>query len=413
MLETKWQTVDIKQITKLLKDGSHGTHSDVIDGIPLLSAKDINNGTICTDNDPRRISLEEFEAIHKNYSIQNGDILLTIVGSIGRIAQVKNYKNNFTLQRSVAIIRFKESALNDFMYYLMVGGDFYKELRKRENKGAQGGVYLGEIGKISVNLPPIDEQKYIVGVLKTWDQYLELIDNKLSLKRALKKGLAKRLISGDVRVSGFSNSWGSAKLGDIATIKRGGSPRPIDSYFTNSDSGLNWLKIGDIKLGSRYIARTAQKIKPEGLSKTTMVHEGDFILSNSMSFGRPYIMKISACIHDGWLALMDINPNVNKSFLFYMLSSNKIQGKFKALSAGSGVQNLKKETVATVEIQLPSVEEQTAIAKILHDADDEIELLVEERKLIAAQRDYLIHNLVTGKLRLSATKADSRETTYA
>lgn len=298
-----------------------------------------------------------------------------------------------------------------FLYYWFQKNS--ATIEKMGNGSTVTGIQLSELKGLPINLPSSEEQEQIVKALEMWDSYLATTNNKINFKRNIKKALTQQLLVGKKRLAGFSSAWDTVRLGDIATIKRGGSPRPIDSYFTDADTGLNWLKIGDIKPGSRYITRTAQKIKPEGLNKTTMVHEGDFILSNSMSFGRPYIMKISACIHDGWLALMDIKPNVNKSFLFYMLSSSKIQGKFKALSAGSGVQNLKKETVATVEIQLPSVEEQIAIANILHDADDEIELLVEERRLIAAQRDYLIHNLVSGKLRLPAEKADSKETTYA
>ena len=94
--------------------------------------------------------------------------------------------------------------------------------------------------------------------------------------------------------------WKYQRIGDVCTVERGGSPRPIDDYITKSSNGINWIKIGDTT-DSMYITHTEQKIKPEGMKKSRFVHAGDFLLSNSMSFGRPYILAIDGCIHDGWL----------------------------------------------------------------------------------------------------------------
>ena len=110
-----------------------------------------------------------------------------------------------------------------------------------------------------------------------------------------------------IRFAEFTDAWEQRKLGDLLTIERGGSPRPIDAYLTTEENGLNWVKIGDAPEQGRYITKTEEKIKPEGLSKTRSVVPGDLILSNSMSFGKPYIMSINGCIHDGWLLLRDTN----------------------------------------------------------------------------------------------------------
>ena len=91
--------------------------------------------------------------------------------------------------------------------------------------------------------------------------------------------------------------WEVKKLGDVLSIERGGSPRPISKYLTNAEDGINWIKIADATASDKYIYETKQKITKEGLQKTRMVNKGDFILSNSMSFGRPYIMKTKGCIH--------------------------------------------------------------------------------------------------------------------
>ena len=101
------------------------------------------------------------------------------------------------------------------------------------------------------------------------------------------------------------DGWEWKTLEDVFLIERGGSPRPIKEYITEAENGINWIKIGDTKKGEKYITETAQKIKPEGLKKSRLVTEGDFIMSNSMSFGRPYIVKTKGAIHDGWLLMRE------------------------------------------------------------------------------------------------------------
>jgi type I restriction enzyme S subunit len=198
-----------------------------------------------------------------------------------------------------------------------------------------------------------------------------------------------------------SKNWQLRKLDSMFTVRRGGSPRPIESYITNRDDGLNWLKIGDIDVGAKYITGTSSKILKEGLSRTTLVKKGDFILSNSMSFGRPYIMNIDACIHDGWLTFQDIKTDIlDRDFLYYLLSQSKTQSIFASISAGSGVLNLKKETVAEVELSIPPLSEQYRIVSILETWDKSIGSLSEKINLKEQIKRSLMQDLLTGKKRL-------------
>ena len=107
-------------------------------------------------------------------------------------------------------------------------------------------------------------------------------------------------------------------FGEMATIVRGASPRPIKNFVTDDANGVNWIKIGDVKPGSKYITETVEKITPDGAKKSRFVKEGDFILSNSMSFGRPYIMKIQGCIHDGWLSISHFDNYFISDFLYLL-----------------------------------------------------------------------------------------------
>jgi type I restriction enzyme S subunit len=168
----------------------------------------------------------------------------------------------------------------------------------------------------------------------------------------------------------MTREWVTKKLEDVCDIERGGSPRPIDNFLTDAVDGINWIKIGDTKNVTKYIYRTEQKIKPEGAKRSRMVFEGDFILSNSMSFGRPYIMKTTGCIHDGWLVLR--KPNVDQDYLYYVLGSDLVFNQFDRLAAGSTVRNLNISLVKGVEIPVPPLSEQRRIVGIIEEVFDGI-----------------------------------------
>ncbi|MFZ4522982.1 MAG: N-6 DNA methylase [Bacteroidales bacterium] len=154
-------------------------------------------------------------------------------------------------------------------------------------------------------------------------------------------------------------------LSELFEIQRGGSPRPIEEYFTEEDNGINWIKIGDAQEGSKYITGTKQKIKPEGIYKTRLVEPGDFILSNSMSFGRPYIMKISGAIHDGWLVFKQKKSNLSKDYIYSILSSDIVKSQFEKQATGGVVNNLNINIVKQVQIPLPPLSIQQEIVSII------------------------------------------------
>ena len=156
-------------------------------------------------------------------------------------------------------------------------------------------------------------------------------------------------------------SWCWCRLGEVTEIARGGSPRPIKDYLTTDESGYNWIKIGDTDKNGKYINQTAEKIVKEGLSKTRLVHKGDFLLTNSMSFGRPYILNIDGCIHDGWLVISPKGTVFDKDFLYYVLSSTFAYNQFCDSVSGAVVKNLNSDKVRESLLPLPPLAEQKRI----------------------------------------------------
>ena len=166
------------------------------------------------------------------------------------------------------------------------------------------------------------------------------------------------------------------ELGTIAKVQRGASPRPIAQYITDDADGIPWIKIGDTTSGSKYVKNTAQKITVAGAKKSRVLKRGDFIISNSMSFGRPYILDIDGAIHDGWASISDFEDKLNPDFLYHYLASNSVQNYWLSKINSGSVSNLNADIIKTLPIPIPcpdnlekSLAEQARIASILDKFD--------------------------------------------
>ena len=181
-----WEQRKLGELLSFLKDGTHGTHADVDDGPLLLSAKNIKNGGIYWDETDRRISYGEYEKIHSNFSLESGDVLLTIVGSIGETAILKD-SEGITFQRSVAFLRPNNKITPDFLYSEIQTPIFQKELDSRKSTSAQPGIYLGDLAEIPLIFSTkIDEQKKI-------GEYFSNLDNLITLHQRKIKYILKEV----------------------------------------------------------------------------------------------------------------------------------------------------------------------------------------------------------------------------
>ena len=169
----------------------------------------------------------------------------------------------------------------------------------------------------------------------------------------------------------MKEGWQIKTLNEVCVVERGSSPRPIKSYFTTNPDGVNWIKIGDTEQDGRYVYSTAQKITPEGAKQSRFVKEGDFILTNSMSFGRPYIMKTSGYIHDGWFVFR-LKDSLDTDYFYHLLSSPLVQNQFASLASGAIVKNISGDLVKKTKLPIPPLPEQQRIVAILDDAFESI-----------------------------------------
>lgn len=183
------------------------------------------------------------------------------------------------------------------------------------------------------------------------------------------------------------------KIGDISEISRGASPRPIAQYLTEDDNGVNWIKIGDVSVEEKYITHTEQKITAEGALKSKRVYSGDLIISNSMSVGRPYILKIDGCIHDGWLLISNISKEIDRDYFYYILSSEFVQKQFLDNALGGVVKNLNTSRIASVQIPIPELSIQKKIVSECENIDREYNVAIENNKSYKEQISQLFNKL--------------------
>ena len=188
---------------------------------------------------------------------------------------------------------------------------------------------------------------------------------KLVKEGKLKKTKPLPEITEEEKPFDIPDSWEWVRLGEVCNVARGGSPRPIKSFLTENIGGTNWIKIGDTDKTGKYINSTAQKIIKEGVVKSRFVHKGDLLLTNSMSFGHPYILNINGCIHDGWLVLFDYESTYYRDFLYYLLCTPFIRFQFVVKAAGAVVKNLNSDKVSQTIVPLPPLSEQHRIVEKL------------------------------------------------
>ncbi len=270
---------------------------------------------------------------------------------------------------------------SSFLLNLVTQEDFYLKNGNIANGSRKAKrIHEETFLNMEIRAPELVEQRRIGAFFDRLDSLITLHQRKYDKLCVLKKSMLDKMfpkggsLYPEIRFAGFTDPWEQRKLSELVEIERGGSPRPIERYITDDPCGLNWVKIGDAPELGRYITQTTEKIKPEGLAKTRQVYPGDLVLSNSMSFGRPYIMAIRGCIHDGWLLIRDAQKHFDPIFLCHMLGAPQMLNQYRMFAAGSTVNNLNKELVGKAIVSLPSKDEQREIGIVLDRLDSLITL---------------------------------------
>ena len=356
-----WKQCKLNEVLSFLKDGTHGTHADDENGPLLLSAKNIKNGKIICDETDRRISEEEYEKIHTNFSLEVGDVLLTIVGSIGETAILKDC-SSITFQRSVAFLRPNGTITSDFLYSEIQTQKFQNELDSRKSTSAQPGIYLGDLSEVPIVFTTnLDEQTKIGDYFNNLDHLITLHQQKITLLTKLKKAMLEKMfpkkgtVIPEFRFNGFANAWEQRKLSDV-----------VDSVDTGKSKFDKEGSSGEYPiLGSTSVIGYDDEYD----------YEGDFILTARVGANAGSLYR-----HAGKVKISDntvfIQASQNIEFLYQLL----IRFDIKRLSFGTGQPLVKASELKRLELMMPTnMEEQMRIGVYFKNLDHLITL--HQRKL--------------------------------
>lgn len=365
----------------------------------LITGTDFDNGQVNWKS-CAYVSKARYEQ-DSNIKIRPQDILISKDGTIGKVAYLGMIPKAGTLNSGIFVIRANDRKIDQVFLSKIFMSFYFEEFLNRLVAGSTiNHLYQKDFVKFCFPLPNSEEQTAIAAALSDVDSLISALTKKIEKKKAIKQGLMQQLLTGKKRLPGFCGDWIKKKVSSVSDILRGGSPRPIENYIVKS-GGVNWIKIGDVDSSAKYIFRTNEQIIESGIQYSRFVHSGDLLLSNSMSFGRPYILKTEGCIHDGWLVIQNYGKYFDKEFFYYLLGSDEVLKQYKSLAAGSSVLNLNKDIVGKVVLYFPpSISEQTAIANILSDCDSEIAALEEKRDKYKEIKQGMMQQLLTGKIRL-------------
>ena len=338
--EVEWKPLD--EVANIANNARKPVKSSlrVSGNIPYYGANNIQDYVEGYTHDGEFVLIaEDGSASLENYSIQ---------WAVGK----------FWANNHVHVVNGKEGLNNRFLYHYLTSMNFIPFLAGKE----RAKLTKAKLQQIPIPIPPLSVQTEIVRILDALTALTSELTSELTLRRKQYEYYREKLLSEEeLEKVGFE--WKT--LGDVAKIQRGASPRPISQYITDDPNGIPWIKIGDTSLDSKYIENTAQKITVEGAEKSRILKCGDFVMSNSMSYGRPYILKISGAIHDGWASISDFENILNSDFLYYYLSSNTVQNYWNGKINSSSVSNLNSDIIKSLPIPIPTLNIQIEIAKTL------------------------------------------------
>ena len=375
-----WEQRRLGEVLSLIKDGTHGTHQDVEDGPLLLSAKNIKHGEIRWDNTDRRIAQADYEKIHSTFSLENGDILLTIVGSIGEVAILRN-SDGITFQRSVAFLRPNKELKSEFLYAEVLSEHFQKELDNRKSTSAQPGIYLGDLGEIPFTFPKdIAEQKQIGTYFRNLDRLITLHQRKYDKLTNMKKSMLEKMFPNnganvpEIRFKGFTDAWEQRKLGECTDLLTG---HPFESKQF-SENGVLLIRGMNVK---RNELDTSPEIceywhTTEGLEKYLLSADDILIQMDGALIGKSYAKmpknKLPALLVQRVTRARTKNDYDN-DFIYQSLQRDFLT-YIQGIKTETAEPHLSLNDIFIFKIYVPSLAEQKKIGSCFRNLDNLITL---------------------------------------
>ncbi|HFH9940317.1 TPA: restriction endonuclease subunit S [Streptococcus suis] len=391
--------------------------NDNLKTINYLDTANLNVGTV-DELQYMEVGKDKIPSRAKRIVRKNDILISTVRPNQKHYGIIKNVAKNMVASTGFAVLTPKKDKVDPgYIYNYLIQDHITTYLHSiaESSTSAYPSIKPSVIGELNVDLPPLEEQKAIAHILSTLDDKIE-VNNQINktlenMAQAIFKqwfvdfefpnedGEPYRSSGGEMVESELGmipKGWEVKKVEQVTKIIRGASPRPIQDFIR--DEGIPWVKISDASSSNtRFISSTKEFIKEEGRKKSREVKVGTLILSNSATPGIPMIMKIDACVHDGWL-IFDEFREVTKEYMFHFLTENRIG--ILSLSNGSVFRNLKTDILKNYKIIIPSRDVVVRVDNIFKSINNSIDNIENQITTLTKIRDGLLTKLMSGEIRV-------------
>ena len=342
------------------------------------------------------ISGQLYEEYKAKYSYpEKGDVLISAAGTLGRTVVFDGRPAYFQDSNIVWLKIDKSQLSNDYL------AQYYKVIKWASSEGSTiSRLYNGIICDTEILLPPLEEQVAIAEALSDVDSLIFSLQKLIEKKKAIKQGAMQELLTGTKRLPGFSGEWNQFRLGEMTEIYSGGTPSTtISEYWGGS---IPWMSSGE--LNNKKIYDVEGRITQKGMQNSSAHLIPKYcvligLAGQGKTRGTAAYNYISLCTNQTIAAIYPNDKKFDSRFLYYIIDS--MYESLRELSSGDGGRGgLTKGLISNLEIYMPEVPEQQAVAQVLSDMDSEIEQL--EKKLAKYQqiKQGMMQELLTGRIRL-------------
>lgn len=403
-----WSVCELGDLTPYVTSGSRGWAEYYSDrGDPFIRITNLSRSTIYIDQaDLKFVKIPDGDGEGQRTSLINEDLLISITADIGIIGYVdSSLPKPAYINQHIALVRFKNQDVDSkYLSYFLAGEATQRLFRSSTDQGAKAGMNLAGIRAIKAVLPLIVEQHSISKALSEMDDLLSSLDQLIAKKRGIQQATMQQLLTGQRRLPGFSGKWHAVKARDIGLF-RGGSGFP--NRFQGETSGaFPFYKVSDMNNeGNEIFMSTANNYIAEDARKTI----GAVIFpNNSIVFAkvgaavfleRKKILTRPSCLDNNMAAFIVDERRVCVRFMHYALLNIRLGD----LVSTTALPSLSNPVLSNIEIILPPVSEQQAIATTLSDIDAELATLEARRDKTRQLKQGMMQELLTGRIRLTHT----------
>lgn len=257
--------------------------------------------------------------------------------------------------------------------------------------------------EVELALPSLDRQREVVAALTSADDLIAALERMIAKKQAIKRGMMQQLLTGKTRLPGYTEPWSTRTMDELAGIVSGGTPRSsVAAYW---DGGIAWCTPTDItRQPGRFLRQTERTISREGLERSAaqLLPAGSLLLCTRATIGEVRIATTPIATNQGFKSLVP-RRNVSGEFLYYKVLT--LKDELSSKGTGSTFLEVSRRDIAALLFEAPASDEQSAIASVLSDVDDELDTLSGRLNKFRSLKQGMVQQLLTGRMRLPIKEA--------